>query len=47
MTRVCENLGFSGWGRGSFRTYLLFGCIWLHVNKRFRWPLISFKRLPF
>ena len=47
MTKVCEKCGFSAWGRGSFRTYLLFGVLWIHFNKKLRWPLISFVRLPF
>lgn len=40
-------VGFSGWHAGSFKTYLLFGRIWLHVNRRLAWPLISFRNLPF
>ena len=47
MTKVVEKCGFSAWGSGSFRTYLLFGCFWVHINKRFRWPLVSFVKLPF
>ena len=55
MTKVCEmydmtiieRCGFSGLAGNSFRTYLFFGRYWLHINKRFKWPLISFVRLPF
>lgn len=47
MAKVLEKCGFSGLGVHSFRTYLIFGRLWVHVNKRFSWPLMSFKRLPF
>lgn len=44
---IIERCGFSGWAGNSFLTYLFFGRYWLHINKRFKWPLISFVRLPF
>ena len=42
-----EKVGFTGWNGNSFRTYLIFGHFWLHINKHLRWPLISFMWLPF
>ena len=44
---IIEKVGFSCWNGNSFRTYLIFGHFWLHINEHFRWPLISFVRLPF
>lgn len=47
MEKVLRKCGFSGFKGCSFRTYLFFGVLWVHFNKQWRWPLISFVRLPF
>ena len=47
MAKVLRKCGFSGFNGQSWYTYLLFGCLWVHVNKHFRLPLVSFVRLPF
>lgn len=47
MERIIKKLGFSGIDGESFVTYLLFGRIWFHVNRRFRWPLFRIVELPF
>lgn len=47
MAKVLSKCGFSGFNGQSWYTYLLFGCLWVHINKHFRWPLVSFVRLPF
>ena len=44
---IIERRGSTSWDGNSFRTWLFFGHYWLHVNKKFRWPLISFMILPF
>lgn len=44
---VIERRGTSGWDAQSFRTYLVLGHFWIHINKHLRWPLVSFKWLPF
>lgn len=47
MVKVLRKCGFSGFNGQSWSTYCLFGRIWVHINERFRWPLISFKNLLF
>ena len=43
-----KKVGFSGWGDGeSWTSYLVFGRFWVHVNRRHRWPFVSFKWIPF
>ena len=44
---IIEHKGSTGWNSNIFRTYLIFGRYWLHINKRFKWPLVSFIKLPF
>lgn len=47
MVKVLRKCGFSGFNGQSWNTYRVFDAFWLHINKKFRWPLISFVRLPF
>ena len=42
-----KKVGFGGWDGESWTSYLVFGRLWVHVNRRFRWPLISFRWIPF
>jgi len=42
-----KKAGFGGWDGESFTSYLILGTFWFHVNRRFRYPFISFKKLPF
>lgn len=45
---IVKKVGFSGFGDGELWTsYLVFGRYWVHINRRHRWPLVSFKSLPF
>ena len=47
MSKIIKKVGFSGWDGESWTTYRLLDRFWIHVNRRFRWPLISFKEIPF
>ena len=47
MTKVVESLGWTSFDGNTFHTYFILGRFWLHVNKRFKWPLVSFVVLPF
>ena len=47
--RMCivKKVGFSYWDGESWTDYYVFNSFWVHVNRRLRWPFISFKWIPF
>ena len=47
--RMCivKKVGFGGWDGESWTSYLVFDRFWVHVNRRHRWPFVSFKWIPF
>ena len=47
MTKIIERCGFTGFEGQSFRTYRILDLFWFHINKKFCYPFISFKWIPF
>ena len=47
MSRIVRRAGITCFGGQSYRTFLFFDRLWVHVNRCFAWPLVSFKELPF
>lgn len=47
INSVIKKVGFGGWDGESWTSYLVFGRFWVHVNRRHRWPFVSFKEIPF
>jgi hypothetical protein len=39
--------GFTSFNGHTWRTYLVFGFLWVHIEKNGKYPWISFERLPF
>jgi len=45
--KIIERRGFGSWNGESWNNYLILGKFWFHINRRFHYPFISFKKLPF
>lgn len=47
MKGMIKKVGFGGWDGESWMSYRVFDRFWVHVNRRRRWPFVSFKEIPF
>ena len=45
--KIIERCGFSGFDGENWVSYFVLGVFWFHVNRRFHYPFISFRNLPF
>lgn len=47
MTKIIERCGFTSFDKGCFNSYFILGRFWFHINRKFRYPFISFEWIPF